>query len=351
MNRQICRAIVLGSVLLAVGCGGKKEAEEAAPVARPVKTMIVGGGLNETRTFPGSVEAGQRVNLSFRVGGPLIELPVDKGQDVAKGELIARIDPRDYEIALQEAKATFSRAEADYKRYQELYERDAVALADLEFKRAQRDVNKSRLEDAEANLRDTSLRAPFAGIVGERFVENFEDIQPKQAIVRLQNFDMVDIIVGVPENVIAQVRAKASLSVAATFDAAPGRTFPLTLKEVAAQADPVTRTYQVTFTMPQPEGINVLEGMTAMVRATHSMQQGTVSTFMIPAIAVGGENDSGQYVWVVDDDMTVHKRPVTVGEVSGTRSIEIVNGLQGGERIAVAAVHHLREGMTVRVIE
>lgn len=353
MTRHICRSLGVGILLTGFlsGCGGDQNTGNAAPVARPVKTMVVGGGFDETRTFPGRVEAGQRANLSFRVGGPLIDLPVEKGQRVAKGELIARIDPRDYEIARQQANATYTKAEADFRRFQELYERDAVALTDLELKRAHRDVTRAQLDDAEANLRDTTLRAPFAGIVGERYVENFEDVQAKQQIARLQNFEMVDIIIDVSENMIAEVRDKTGLVAVATFEAAPGREFPLTLKEVAAQADVTTRTYQVTLTMPQPEGLNVLEGMTGLVRATHSSPPGDTSVFVIPAAALVGEDSSGQYVWVVDDGLAVHKQSVSIGEVTGTQSIEITGGLEGGERIAIAAVHHLREGMKIRLMD
>ncbi|MCK5573304.1 MAG: biotin/lipoyl-binding protein, partial [Bacteroidetes bacterium] len=139
MKLRLCTLLLIatGSLTHLVGCGGG-EIEEAPPVVRPVKTMVLGGGPEGRRGFPGTVLAGERVVLSFRVGGPVIELKVVEGQRVRKGQVLARVDPRDYLIALDEAKAAFIKAAADYNRYQRLYEQNAVPLADLEFRRAQR---------------------------------------------------------------------------------------------------------------------------------------------------------------------------------------------------------------------
>ena len=120
--------VAISSILaLLAGCGGGEEAPEQAPVARPVKVMTVGGSAGGEVSFPGRVAAGEQVDLAFRVGGPLIELPVHEGEKVNKGQVVARIDPRDFRIRVNSAQARFDKAEADIERLSALYEKDAAS--------------------------------------------------------------------------------------------------------------------------------------------------------------------------------------------------------------------------------
>jgi RND family efflux transporter MFP subunit len=343
--------IATGSLTHLFGCGGG-EVEEAPPVVRPVKTMVLGGGPEGRRGFPGTVLAGERVVLSFRVGGPVIELKVVEGQQVRKGQVLARIDPLDYRIALDEAKAAFIKAEADYKRYQRLYEQNAVPLADLEFRRAQRDVAKARKDEAETNLDYTNMRAPFSGRIGERYIDQFEEVRSNQQIVTLNNVSMVDIVLDVPEQLMATARGD-DLEAVATFEAAPGIEYPLTVKEVGVQADPQTRTYKVTLTMPQPEEVRLLTGMTGNVTLRFlGSKAGEENRFIVPGAAVFYGDDGTPHVWVVDEDqMTVHARVVEVGAVTGVGNIWLLAGVETGERIATAGVSRLHEEMKIHLME
>jgi RND family efflux transporter MFP subunit len=356
--KRSCGALflTLTPLLLAAGCGGKDEGEPAE-VVRPVKTAVVAGFAEGEQTFPGRVDAGEKLMVSFRIPGRIIELPVRKGEAIGKGQLIARLDPRDYEIAVEEANATFQRAEADFQRYKRLYETDAVPLADLDQRRSDRDVAKARLEEAEKNLGYTELRAPFAGMIGNRYVENHMDIKAQEEIVDLNDTTSVEVKINAAENLVAMVQQFADeldLKVFAEFDAAPGRRFELELKEIAARADPQTQTFQVTFSMPQPGDIALLPGMTALVRLIASIKPGASIEIPIsvPAIAVVTSSDGDKIVWVVNaDDMTVHTRKVTVGSLRGTKVIEILEGLEGGEHVVIAGLAQLSEGMKVRFWE
>jgi RND family efflux transporter MFP subunit len=342
--------VLMLSVAL-VGCS-KEQAPEPEPVVRPLKTIVIGGGGGAMRTYPGRVDASERVDLSFRVGGPLIELPIDKGQDVSARDVLARIDPRDYVIRIQEARAQFVKADADFTRFQTLYEREAASLADLELARSQRDVAQARLEDAHANHGDTYLRAPFDGVIADIYVDNFEKVQPNQPVLSLIDLRSIDIVVDLPEFAVARASRATTIKLTGSFDVAPGQVFPLTFKEIAAQADPRTQTYEVTLTMPQPEGVNILPGMTARVEAVITgLEDADDVPVTIPSIAVVPADAGGQFVWVVDEStMTVSRRDVEIGEVTGEREIYVLSGLAIGDRIAVAGVHQLREGMKVRLM-
>ena len=120
-------------LLISVACG-EPEVAEAPTVVRPVKLMTVGAGTaaaGTTKSFPGRVEALNQVDLSFRVGGPLVALPVKEGQKVRKGQTLARIDTRDFDIRLQSARAQAERTEADLRRFTALYEKAAISEAQL----------------------------------------------------------------------------------------------------------------------------------------------------------------------------------------------------------------------------
>ena len=148
---------------------------------------------------------------------------------------------------------------------------------------------------------------------------------------------------------MASVRKGGSAGAVAEFAAAPGRQFPLTIKEYATRADPRTQTYQVTLQMPRPKGINILPGMTATVLGSPPVKERGGDRFVVPALAVFADEAGVSHVWVVDSDtMKVQKRKVTTGELAGTESIQILEGLESGEKIATTGVAQLREGMQVR---
>lgn len=342
---------LIGGALLLGGCGGG-EVEEAAPVVRPVKTLVVGeGAATQQRSFPGRVKASNQVDLSFRVGGPLVQFPAREGDDVRKGQLLARIDPRDFEIRISSARATLEQAEADYQRSTALYEKDAVSKAQLDQALAARDVAAAAVQDAQANLEDTNLRAPFAARVGETFVENFQDITPGQPVLSLVGVQNVDIEVDIPETLVARYAGRARVGrITGHLDAAPDREFELSVKEIAAQADPQTQTYRATLTMPQPEGVTVLPGMTATV--VHHALADESRPIVVPAVAVFADEAGQARVWIVDPGSSVvQTRAVVTGELSGADGIEIVDGLAPGETIAVSGVSLLREGMEIRPVD
>ncbi len=345
------RTIRIGMVLLVVTAAcGRGDEPEPAPVVRPVATMVLGTAERRGYSFPGVVQATNRADLAFRVQGSLIQLPVKEGDYVTRGQLLARLDPTDYQLTLDEAVATYEQAEANYQRFKRLYEREAVSLAEVESHRARRDVSKARLDQARTNLGYTTMRAPFSGLVGRRFVENFEDVQAKEIILSLQNVDTVEVVINVPERFLALAGGREGLEIAATFPAVPTIEFPMWLKEVAAEADPRTQTYAVTFAMLQPDELNALPGMTAEVWIRQSDEAPEVGqqTFLVPAAAVFAAETGETSVWVLEGGGTVQRRAVAVGELVAPDRIQVLEGLQAGETIAVAAVSQLREGMVVR---
>ncbi len=362
-------ALVLAVFL--VSCGENEKADTEP--ARPVKTIRVRAAYgNSHLTLPARVRAHRRVELAFKeVSGPLIELPIEgrEGQRVEKGALLARIDPKPYEIRLRnvqgllkEASAALALARQEYQRVLKIQRKDpgAVSAADIDRKREGLHATQGRIrsleaevEDAENKLRHTELRAPFTGLVARRLVDNFQEIQPTQPVLALEDISQVELLIDVPENVMATADAQGDdhgVSFSAQFPAAPGKDFPLELQEYATRADPATQTYQVVLKMAQPEGLNVITGMTATVTVAFDEQTASHQGARVPAIAVVADPDGAGYVWVVDTaTMMVHKRQVKVGAVAGSEEVNILEGLKGGEEVVVAGILKLHEGMQVRL--
>lgn len=338
-----------------VGCG--EQTQEVKQIIRPVKTMVVGGASSEfQRTFTASVRASDRVELAFQVPGKLIELPAKKGQLVAEGDLIGRLDPRDYKSNLQSAQAEYDKALANFKRGDELVSKGFISKTDYDRLRARRDVSSAELDKAKKAFDDTSLKAPFSGVVAQRFVENYSEVRAKQKIISLQDSSLMELVVYVPEHIVAIMRqgGPRDVKLLAEFNAIPGEQFPLSIKEFSTQADAKTQTFEYVLTMPRPEGRNILPGMTANVHAIRSDLDDSqiTASVTIPAIAVFADKESQSHVWIIKQpDNTVHARKVTTGNLSGSDQIQIHEGIESGEMIAIAGVSQLREGMQVRPVD
>ena len=334
--------------LFIAGCGEEK-AEQKVEIIRPVKILKVKDANEElVQGFPGTVRAAKRVILSFKVSGRLIKLPVEEGQEVKKGDLIAQLDQRDFLNALKEAKARYREAEQQFRRYKELYAKRQVSRADFDRFLAARDVAKAKLEEAVNRLKDTKLLAPFGGLIAKRYVENFYEVKAKEPIVNLQDISRLEIIVDLPELVMAAVRNNSAREIMVQFESIPGRQFPAELKEYSTEADPATQTYQVVLIMDRPDGANILPGMTATVTATYkAMHSGP--EIIIPALAVLDAPKDRPYVWIYDPaSKQVHKRFVKIGSLKDSGNVRIIEGLKPGDLIVVAGVTKLKEGMKVR---
>lgn len=334
---------------------------------RPVRTIQVShpGDLAE-RAFPGQVRAGNQVDISFRVSGPLIERPVDKGDSVRKGDILARIDPRDFESEirtvegqLERARAALTQAQADYDRLIRVQQEDrgATSQSMVDLAQAARDQAQASVKSLEATLKlardrldDTYLRAPFDGEVVATYVENFEDVLPKQPVVRVLGEGRMEFDISVPENLISY--APHVQSVVLRFDAFPGREFEGEVKEVGTEASAGTRTFPVTLAFDQPGDAKILSGMAGeaevMVRVPDDR---TAMGIEVPLSAVFSPEEAGaSFVWIVDPTShRVSRRAVELDELTAS-GIRVISGLEPGETIVTAGVNFLEEGQQVRIM-
>ena len=235
----------------------KKEPEEEPLVVRPIKTMVIEESFaRKGRTYTGKVSAGQQVDLSFEVSGNIIEQNVVKGDEVKEGELLMRLDDRDYRNQYEAAVAERDRAKAQFERVEKAAASGAVSKQEVDNARAGLDQAEANVSIKDKALKDTELRAKYAGVIGDIFVKRFQTVQAKQKILSLIDLENIEIDVSVPESAAAAMKPenRDKVRLVAVFDFYPGEEFEVKLKEFATQADPATQTYTATVTMPRPEG-------------------------------------------------------------------------------------------------
>ena len=349
---------------------GCKDEIPQKEMIRPVRAMQISDPAEFTnRWFPGQAKATQEVDLSFRVAGPLVALPVNVGDTVRKGQELARIDPRDYQVdlrsaqgQLERAKASLKRAEADYDRVLRIQKQDAGAVSQslVDSNRQKAESNRAEIRSLQAavdSARDrlgyTYLKAPFDGIVTATYVENYEDVKAKQPIVRLIDHSQIEMIVNIPEVLIshADYLKEAGKIFRVRFDPFPNRKIEAQIKEIGKEASKTTRTYPVTLIMDQPEDIKILPGMAGNAASTVSPpgMRGQ-SQVVIPETAVFSPDENKTYVWIIDEkSKKVNKREVKTGDLLDS-GITVREGIEPGEWIATAGVHYLKEGQEVRIL-
>ena len=361
-RRAWARAIApLAAACLSLAVAGcREEAPEPEEVARPVKILEVRGtGAVLTREYPGRIRAIQQADMAFEVPGRIVEFRFKEGERVEEGEVLARLDDRDFQAQLDSTRARFNNAKVNFDRAQKLFEEGALAALERDRRQTVLDSFEAELRKATKAVEDTALRAPFAGVMAKKLVEDFENVRAKQVVLILQDESHLEIRINVPERDMTgggtqrldpdEITRRIEPRVIVT--AIPDREFPARVKQIAMIADPTTRTFEATFVIERPADVSVLPGMTAKVIISAPAETAGRSGMRIPANATVSDDEAKAFVWLVDpSSMQVRPVPVELGELSGA-DVTILSGLSDGDQIAISGVHQLREGMTVRRFE
>ena len=339
-------------VLSAVSCGENQKISEDKAL-RPVKTMTVNTpDTHLTREFSAVVDASRKADLSFKIAGELIALNVQQGEQVSAGQVLAKLNDRDIKIQLQDAQSSFDQAQGDFNRAKNLISSKVISQSDFDKLKAQFQSAQAKLSTAQNNLEYTELKASFDGVIAKKYTENFQEINAKSPIFALHDLSNISIKIDVPESImINNQRDKVMPKLVAIFDAIEGETFPLLFKDVATQADEITKTYEVTLTMKSPTNHTVLPGMTARVIAENIAQGNTKSAaFYLPAKTVLSDSQ-GHYVFVVTRQSEgvglVQRQSVKIGDITPL-GIEIFSGLAQGDVVLTAGMSKVTDGLAVK---
>ncbi|TAF83275.1 MAG: efflux RND transporter periplasmic adaptor subunit [Curvibacter sp.] len=345
---------VLLSVLLLTACSKPAPPEE--PV-RAVKLMTVGvGNIQSSLEFSADVRARVESRLGFRVGGKVVRRAVELGQTVKAGQVIAQLDPQDYKLAAEAARAQVAAAQtnrdlaaADYKRYKELRDQNFISGAELERRDTALKAAQAQLEQAQAQLNSqgnqagyTTLVADVSGVVTAVSAEVGQVVAAGTPVVQIAQDGPRDVVFSVPEDKVALIKqgSKVDVRVWASKTQVEG-----TVREVAASADPVTRTFTVKVALEAKDALPL--GSTVSV-APKALDRNAVQVIKLPTSALLKSGD-GSSVWVLDNaTMTVKPQSVVVATADGNDAV-ITQGLMPGMQVVVAGVHVLSPGQKVSI--
>jgi membrane fusion protein, multidrug efflux system len=342
-------------VTLPVKEGQKVEKDEVIGQLRQdefkARLTALQGQLDQARAALAALMAGERPEERLRresqVRAAEARLANARAVSERSKNLLARGGASRQQVEADET--AYRVAEEDFLAARQLLEKGETGREeDIHGREAEVRGLEGRVVEANIQLRDTTLRAPYSGVIAQRFVQEGQNVQAKAPVVRLQDVNEIEIVVDVPETVMAaEIQVADIVSMFAELSGAPGVQFPVEIREIAQVADPTTQTFKVRAAMQVPEGIRVLPGMTATATVTYRRAQILGNRILVPINAVFKDAGGGQIVWIVGPNSAVSRRAVKLGEPTGGQ-VEIVEGLAPGDRIAVAGVTLLRDGMQVR---
>ncbi|AZO33796.1 efflux RND transporter periplasmic adaptor subunit [Mesorhizobium sp. M2A.F.Ca.ET.037.01.1.1] len=348
-------AAVIAAVLGLAGCSQEK-AEVVQEVVRPVKVVEIGEAQTTRQLdYSGSVRARTEMNLGFRIAGKVTERLVDIGQHVDEGDVLARIDPADYELSVKSAAASLDAAERQVetvdlarKRAEQLYAKNFAPKSQLDQVRltydqavANRDAARSTLAQAQNQVQYADLKASKNGIVTAISADVGQVVAAGTPVMTVAVDGEKEVSIAVPEMDIAGF--KPGKEVKASFWSDEGLTLDGKVREVAGSADPQSRTFAVRVSLPNDP--RVLLGMTANVQAIVGSKAELVS---IPLTAMT-EKDGKQIVWTVDRASdTVHPRPIKVANFTAD-GVTVADGLKQGDVVVAAGTQFMTENLKVKL--
>jgi RND family efflux transporter MFP subunit len=345
----LCTAVALS------GCDA--ESQTLPEVVRPVRTTTV--ELNTTTaaaSYPGTIQPQRESQLGFRVAGKVSARYVQVGDTVSPGTTLATLEQDDLILRLKAAEAQVrgaaadaEQARTDVKRYEQIKNSPAFSQAVFDKRVNTRDAAEARLKDAQSQAQLAKNQLDYSTLVADDFgVVTATSIEPGQVVAQGQTAITIarsaelDVAVSIPETRLADItKADAKVSVWSQ----PGELISARVREVAASADPVTRTYAVRFALDElPANLQI--GMSATLTLA---SPATTAVAELPLTAVF-EKDNASHVWTVSAEGQLQAVPVTIAGYRST-SVLVSDGLKAGDVVVTAGVHKLDASQKVRPLQ
>lgn len=356
--RPFATLALIATLGIAVSACSEAKTETVGEVVRPVKVVeIANGGDSRELDYSGSVKPRTEMNLGFRVAGKVTERLVDIGDRVKPGDVLARIDATDYELALRTAEANLAAAEKQVEtvelvkqRVEQLFAKKVASQANVDEAVlshqqavASRDAARSSLQQARNQVAYSELKADRDGIVTALGADRGQVVAIGTPVVTVAVDDEKEIQIAVPEGDVAHFRPGKPVAVGFWTDdrlRLDGK-----VREVAGSADPRSRTFSVRVSLPDDP--RVLLGVTATVTAAIETEEQLVS---VPLEALA-EKDGKKIVWIVDrGTATVHSREVAVADFTANGA-RVTEGLRPGDVVVAAGTQFMAENLKVKLPE
>lgn len=341
---KLSNSLILVLALTMASC---KSVEKSVESVRKVKceSVVAVDSNFDYVNFTGKVVAATDVNLGFRVAGIVEEVCKSDGAFIRKGDVIARLDSRDYAIQLTATEAEYEAIKAEVDRVVALYEDQSVSANDYD-----KAVNGLKAISAKLNahknaLSDTELKAPFDGYVQKSNFDKGEAVAAGTPVVSIISATAPEITINIPTPYY--VRQKEFESATATFDIYKDEKFNLILKGVSPKSN-LNQLYKATFVVEKSEkGTMPIAGMSAMVEVCYSSNQAT--SLSIPFSSISEDNGVSR-VWLIKNGV-VNSSEVEVIEIKSDGRALLSGGVVQGDKVVTAGVNSLKEGQKVEILK
>jgi len=338
----IAAGVAMAAGLL--GCGPKPMGPEGAAAGAaglPTATVRVEVAQRQGRAaveeVVGTVRARLRATVEAKVGGRIEQMLAQPGQTVKAGDLLAQLDSVELQARLESATAVREQAEADLRRARTLLEGAAIPQAEFDTMQARQRVAAAGVQEAETMLRHSRVAAPFAGVITRKLADVGDLALPGKPLLEMEDPAALRLEANVPESLIGRVALGQRLEVSGS---GPGPTVTGVVGEIAPIADPASRTFLAKLDLPAGSGLR--SGQFARV----AVPLGESQALQVPTAAVVRR---GQMEMVfVETNRTARLRLVKTGKPAGDR-VEVISGLEAGERVIASGAGSLRDGQPVDV--
>lgn len=324
--------------LIVASCSTKNESG-TAPIIKVQTELVQTSRITQSQPYVGVVEEEESTALSFTLTGNVQAAKVSEGRIVSKGEVLATLDPSSARSALEAASATLSQAKDAYNRMDQLHKNASLPEIKMVEFTTKLQQAQSGYDIALKNYKDCSLRAPFGGVIGKKYLSPGETVMPGQPVLTLLNIDKVKISVSIPETEISHISSSDSSVIRVA--ALNNRAFSGGKIEKGVVANSLTHTYNIHITLPNP-GKSLLPGMVCSVQLSGKEE---TSRITVPARAVQCSGNDSLFVWKAANGTAIPCRVLT-GEMAGNR-ITITEGLSAGDRVIIDGYQKVSNGSKI----
>ena len=346
MNRKLIQIAAFAFVFLTFSC--KKAEQPEAMHHRAVLTKPVMTGKTITRTYSGVVRESRVLNLGFKVAGQIRQIYVKEGDFVRQGQLLAQIDDQDYRLGVEALQVQYDQVKDEVARSRALFEQRSLSANDFEKAEAGLRQLEIQLQGNKNKVAYTRLYAPVAGYVQTVGFSASEMVDAGMSVITLMDVSRMEVVADVPCDVYQNKEAIVGYSCRTNIG---GRNvfWPMTMKSLLPRADG-NQLYQLHLAFEENPGEVVTSGMNIEVGIESLVDSAASGFWSIPLCSVF--RDEGKTcVWVLNEDSTVQRRPVTLGASVSGDSVSVLSGLEGQEQIVRSGVRMLQEGERVKVLE
>lgn len=345
---KLSTAALLVVVTTLVSCDTNEVDKVKVKPVRVAKTTLYHANT-EKIIIPATVSEQHETKLAFRVGGPLKRLNDIVGSHVEKGAIIAKIDQRDFKIAVESTQSRFELAKAEFERYKNLLESESISKSVFDQIETNYKLANSSFNSAKNALVDTELKAPFSGYINHVFVNNYEEVGPGHPIVSILDLSKLEVKAWVSSKDIVHINEETTFECVINRGADEIR-LPGKLKELGSKSSFSKQSYPITVLIDCPKDVSLKPGMTAYLDVEFSVA--TANQVVLAPVASVFSRNNESYVWIFNPTTkTVSSKKITASKIVDGDMIQVPEGLSENIQVVVTGIHHLFDGQQVRELE